>query len=141
MGSCCPPAKSVVIECTVLRVEGETCERCGATVEAVRAAVKDLERMLTPLGVRVTLVEHEASPDETASSNTVMINGRSIDGWLGAEKVETDCPSCAGLLGVESVCCGAVAIGGTVQESYTAEQVREAALTALGLTGEAGCTC
>ena len=33
MAGCgCAPRRTVVIETTVLRVEGETCERCGAMI-------------------------------------------------------------------------------------------------------------
>jgi len=62
-GCCSPTPKSLVIETTVLRVGGETCERCGGTVAAVRSAAQQLETVLTPLGVRVTLIEHAASAE------------------------------------------------------------------------------
>lgn len=140
MSGCCSQRKSLVIETTVLRVEGETCERCGGTVEAVRSAAKELEAMLAPLDVRVTLIEHAASADNIEDSNTVMINGKSIEEWIGAERVSTDCPSCGDLVG-ESTCCGAVSVGGTVQESFSVEQVREAAIAALGLGEPKSCCC
>lgn len=139
MAGCCPPApRSLVIETTVLRVDGETCERCGGTVEAVRSAAQQLETVLTPLGVRVTLVEHAVSADNIEDSNSVMINGRPLEEWVGAERVSTDCPPCGDLVG-GSTCCGAVSVGGSVQESYSVEQVREAAFAALDLGGAGGC--
>lgn len=135
---CCPTApRSLVIETTVLRVDGETCDRCEETVEAVRAAARDLQAELLPANVRVTLIEHSADPDRVPESNTVLINGRSVEEWLGARRVATDCPSCSDLVGT-SVCCGAVEVDGRVQESYTAEQIREAAYAALGIV-DAGC--
>lgn len=141
MGCCTPAPRSIVIESTVLRVDDETCDRCGDTVEAVRAAAAELTVALAPLGVRVTLVEHAATADEIESSNSVMINGRPIEELLGAERVSTDCPSCADLLG-ESTCCAAVRIGDTVQESFTVEQVKDAAITALGaVDAGGGCCC
>ena len=139
MDGCCSPApKSLVIETTVLRVDGETCERCGGTVEAVRSAVAQLETVLTPLGVRVTLIEHAASADNLEDSNSVMINGRSLEEWIGAERVSTDCPSCGDLVG-EAACCGAVSVDGAIQESFSVEQVRDAAFAALGFGGSGGC--
>lgn len=139
MSGCCSSApKSLVIETTVLRVDGETCERCGGTVEAVRSAAKQLESVLTPRGVRVTLVEHAASADNIEDSNSVMINGRSLEEWIGAERVSTDCPSCGDLVG-ESTCCGAVSVGGTVHESFSVDQIQDAAFAALGMGDAAGC--
>ena len=139
MAGCCSPApKSLVIETTVLRADGQTCERCGDTVEAVRSAVAQLEAVLTPLGVRVTLVEHAASADNLDDSNSVMINGRSLEEWIGAERVSTDCPSCGDLVG-EAACCAAVSVGEIVQESFSVEQVRDGAFAALGFGGAGGC--
>lgn len=138
MGCCTPTPRSIVIESTVLRVDDETCDRCSETVDAVRTAAEDLSVSLAPLGVRVTLVEHAATADEIESSNSVMINGRSIEEWLGAERVSTDCPSCGDLIGA-STCCAAVRIGDTVQESFTVEQVKDAAIAALGVVDVGGC--
>jgi len=139
MAGCCPPTpKSLVIETTALRVDGETCERCGDTVEAVRSAVAQLETVLTPLGVRVTLIEHAVGADNLEGSNSVMINGRSLEEWIGAERVSADCPSCTDLVG-EATCCGAVSVGGTIQESFSVEQVRDAAFAALGFGESGGC--
>ena len=139
MAGCCSPApKSLVIETTVLRVDGETCERCGDTVEAVRSAVKQLETVLTPLDVRVTLIEHAASAENLDDSNSVMINGLSLEEWIGAERVSTDCPSCGDLVG-EAACCAAVSVDGAVQESFSVEQVRDGAFAALGFGDAGGC--
>ena len=140
MGCCTPAPRSIVIESTVLRVDDETCDRCGETVEAVRTAAEELTAALAPLGVRVTLVEHATTAEEIESSNSVMINGRPIEDWLGADRVSTDCPSCGDLVG-ESVCCGAVRIGDTVQESFTVEQVKDAAISALGVVDAGGGCC
>lgn len=140
MGCCSPAPRSLVIESTVLRINGETCERCGKTVEAVRTAVKELQTVLTPLNVRVTLIEHAGAEDDVEGSNSVMINGRPIEQYIGAERVSTDCPSCGDLLG-KSTCCPATSVGGTVQESFSVEQVREAAFAALELAGTGGGGC
>lgn len=138
MGCCSSAPRSLVIETTVLRVEGDTCERCGETVEAARSAVKDLQTVLLPLNVRVTLVEHAATTDEIDASNSVVINGRPIEEWLGGKRVGTDCPSCGDLLG-ESTCCGAMEIDGVVRESVSVDQIRDAAFAALGTDDVGGC--
>ena len=139
MSGCgCSAPRSLVIESTVLRVNGETCDRCGNTVEAVRTAVKELETVLTPLNIRVTLIEHAGAEDDVEGSNSVMINGRPIEEYIGAERVSTDCPSCGDLLG-KATCCPANSVGGTIQESFTVEQVRDAAYAALGDAGAGSC--
>lgn len=138
VGCCSSGPKSLVIETTVLRVDGETCERCGGTVEAVRSAAQQLGTVLTPLGIKVTLIEHAASAENLDDSNSVMINGRSLEEWIGAERVSTDCPSCGDLVG-GSACCAAVAVEGVVQDSFSEEQVRDAAFAALDLGGAGGC--
>jgi hypothetical protein len=141
MSSCCAPKRIIAIETTVLRVEGETCNRCGDTVEAVRTAVAELTKALASLQVEVTLTEHAATKENLTDSNSVVINGRPIEEWIGAERVSTECASCGDLVG-ESVCCAAVSVDGAVQESYTAQQVRDAAFAALGATmNTSGCGC
>ena len=140
MGCCSPAPRSVVIETTVLRVDDETCERCGDTVEAARAAARDLQLVLLPLNVRVTLVEHAATAESIEDSNSVFINGRPIEELLGAERVSTDCPSCSDLVG-QSVCCGAVKIGDRVQESYSVEQIRDAVFASLNVVDAGGGCC
>jgi hypothetical protein len=137
-GCCRPASRDLVIETTVLRVAGETCDRCSDTVETVRQAARDLQDALLERNVRVRLIEHAASPDRVDASNTVLINGRPVEEWLGATRVSTDCPSCSELLG-RNTCCGAIEHEGSVHESYTVEQIRDAALTALGIAGEGGC--
>src|SRR5512139_3482262 len=112
------PTRSLVIEATFLRVDGETCDRCSDTQTAVRQAVQALEPALAALGVPVTLVEHDASTEDLVDSNTVVINGRPLEEWLGAERVSTECPSCGDLIG-ESACCSALSVSDRVHESLT----------------------
>lgn len=127
-----------MIETTVLRVNDETCERCGDTVEAARAAARDLQTVLLPMNVRVTLVEHAATAESIEDSNSVFINGSPIEELLGAERIATDCPSCSDLVG-QSVCCGAIKLGDRVQESYSVEQIRDAVFASLNVVDAGGC--
>lgn len=127
-----PGTRGLLIEATFLRVEGETCDRCGDTLSSVRSAVEALATGLAPLDIPVTLMEHDATAENLPDSNTVLINGRSLEEWLGAERVATDCPSCSDLVG-ESVCCSALSMGGAVHESLTADHVMRAALIAIGM--------
>ncbi len=130
----------MVIESTFLQFDGETCDRCTDTQSAVREAVEALQPALAAREIPVTLVEHDVTVDELADSNTVLINGRPLEEWLGAERVSTDCPSCGDLVG-ESVCCSALSVGGEVHESLTVDHVMTASLTALGLMKPSGGCC
>lgn len=138
MSGCCSAARSVIIEATVLRVEGETCDRCSGTIDAARVAARELEAELVPLNVPVTLIEHASASDRIADSNTVLVNGRPVESWIGAQRVSTDCPSCGDLLG-ESTCCSAITVDDELHESYSVDQIREAAFAALGLGDACGC--
>lgn len=139
MATCCGSSRGLTIEATFLRVDGETCDRCETTCDSVREAARKLKAMLEPVRVPVTLIEHDATADQLADSNTVLINGRPLEEWLGAQRVTTACPSCGELIG-ESACCSAVAVDGEVHEALTPELVMSAALAALGIGG-AGCCC
>jgi hypothetical protein len=138
MPGCCSGARSVVIEATVLRVKGQTFDRCSDTLTAVRTASAELEAELAPMNIPVTFVEHATTSERLPDSNTLLINGRALEEWIGAERVQTDCPSCGDLIG-QSACCSAVSTNGVVSESVTVERVRDAALAALGLAGGWGC--
>lgn len=123
--------REITIESAVLRVEGETCERCCSTVDAVREAVARLEPMLAEHHLSVRLVEHSLDASQLERSNSVLVNGRPLEALLGAERVATDCPSCADLVG-ESSCCGALQIGDTVSESPTADMLVAAVMAGVG---------
>lgn len=137
-GCCSSPARTLLIETIAIRVEGQTSGRCTDTVESARIAVHQLQADLEPLGVTVTLIEHDAVSDDLSDSNSVMINGRSVEEWIGAERVLTVCGPCGDLLG-KPVSCGAISIEGSVENSYSVEQIREAAFTALNEYGTGSC--
>ncbi len=142
MAGCgCASRRSVVIETTVLRVEGDTCVRCSATVDNARVAARELAAQLEPLGIQVILVEHATTREDLADSNAVVINGRPIEAWLGARRVETECVSCADLCGEDSVCCGAMVCDGELHESYSVEHIREAVMRAVGVVLSGGGCC
>jgi hypothetical protein len=87
------PSQSLIIDAIFLRADGETCDRCGETLSSVHEAAGALEKGLAALSIPVTLIEHDATAENLPDSNTVLINGRPLEKWLGAERVATDCPS------------------------------------------------
>ena len=138
MAGCCSGARRVIIEATVLRVDGETCDRCGDTLDAVRTAASELEAELASLNVSVMLVEHSTTSERLKDSNTVLVNGRPLESLIGAERVSTECASCGDLVGA-SVCCGATSVDGAISEAVTVNQVRDAVFAALGTDDGCGC--
>ena len=130
MSGCCSTPRTILIEASVLRVEGETCDRCSGTIEAVREAARALEGELSTMNVTVKLVERDAG--SVGDSNVVLINGKPVESLIGARRIETDCPSCSDLTG-QSSCCGAVSVDDEVTESFSEQQIRDAAMAALEL--------
>ena len=137
MGSCCSQPKQVHVELEYLVVDGETCDRCGDTREAVRAAVADARRALPPTLATLDLVERELTAAQLPDSNRVLVNGRPAEEWLGGHAVMSDCPSCGDLVG-ESVCCREVEVGGIRTEAVGRDVVFDAIMAAAGLAGRTG---
>lgn len=142
MSGCgCGRPDSLLIEASFLRVDGETCERCNSTSTAARDAAERLKGVLGPMGVEVVLREYALEMDELDSSNTLRINGRPLEDWLGAERVSTECASCGDLCGYDSVCCSALELEGEVHESPSVDLIMQAALKATGIFGGGGSCC
>ena len=131
MSGCCSGPTRVTVEAAFYMQEGETCERCGDTREATRAAVAEATGLLSPAGVVVVLAERELDRSGIAESNQVLVNGRPVEEWLGGSATESDCPSCADLIG-EPTCCRAVEIDGLVSEALSRETIVGAIMTAAG---------
>ena len=133
MSGCCSGAQRVTVEAGFYVQDGETCDRCGDTRAATRAAVAEAAGQLSPMGIVVELHDVELGRGEIARSNEVLVNGRPVEAWLGGSAIENDCPSCADLLG-EPTCCRAVEIDGVVSEALSREAVTAAIMAAAGLS-------
>jgi hypothetical protein len=79
---------------------GRTCERCGATEEAVGEAYELLKQSLSPLGFRVELQKESLdvatfnkNPNE---SNRIWIGDQPIEELLGAKVGQSPCCSACG---------------------------------------------
>ncbi len=132
MSGCCSPETRISVEVERVMIDGETCERCGSTWDAARAAVAAVVGELAGLGIAVDLHDRPLPADRVADSNRVLVNGRSAEAWLGATAVENDCPSCGDLLG-EPTCCRAYEFDGEVAESLSAELIAQAIRRAAGI--------
>jgi len=109
--------------------EGQTCDRCGATHEALRGAVAKLKQVLAPLGLEPVFETKEISEEsfktDPSASNRVWIAGRALEEWLSADVGASRCCSVCG----ESEC-RTVKVGGVVFEAIPEELILRAALVA-----------
>jgi hypothetical protein len=112
---------------------GQTCERCGLTEKEVHKAFQDLEKSLTPLGIKVIL--EEGSLDSTAcakdisESNRIWIGDRPLEDWLGALVGESSCEFCCTEMGTD-IECRTVTYEGETYETIPANLIVKAGLLA-----------
>ena len=88
--------KTLVIEWQRLLDENEkTCPRCGSTEQEVEKAAETLNRELKPFEIRVTLTKKAIRPEtfkkDVLQSNKIVIAGRTLEEWLGAETGQSRC--------------------------------------------------
>lgn len=108
---------------------GRTCDRCGATYEALQQAVAKLEEALRPLGIEITFetreLDRESFTADPSQSNRVWIAGKPIEEWLGASVASSPCCSVCGVSE-----CRTIELGSDVFEAIPSELVLKAALIA-----------
>ncbi len=76
--------------------DGSICDLSTATQQTVDQASEELRRALAPNGIEVvveTLVPEKAEGGDCLC-NRVLIQGRFVDEWLGADLVKTSCSGC-----------------------------------------------
>ena len=109
--------------------KGQTCDRCGATHEALQRAVAKLKEVLAPLGLEPVLETKEISEESfktyPSASNRVWIAGRALEEWLSADVGASHCCSVCG----ESEC-RTVRFEGVVFEAIPEGLILRAALIA-----------
>lgn len=108
---------------------GETCDRCGATYNALQQAIAKLKDVLRPLGLEPRLeakeIDEESFRTDPSMSNRIWIGDRPLEEWLGARVGSSHCCSVCG----ESEC-RTVEAGGAVFEVLLEELILKAALIA-----------
>jgi len=72
-----------------------TCPRCGSTEHEVEKAAASLDRDLRLFGIKVRLVKKAIRPEDfkkdVLQSNKIMIAGKTMEEWLGAETGQSPC--------------------------------------------------
>ena len=80
--------------------DGQTCNRCGSTEQAVANAVATLTDMLRPLDIVPVLttieIPEETFVEDTVASNQITIAGKTLEHWLGGETGASECSSVCG---------------------------------------------
>lgn len=113
----------------LLDAQGRTCDRCGATEQAVRQAAADLEQALHVLGIEVQLKVHQLDPARFAQapleSNRLWIADAPLEHWLGASSGQSRCCSACG-----DSDCRTLQLGEQVYEAIPAELILRAGLLA-----------
>ncbi len=108
---------------------GATCPRCADTGDGVREAADLLTTALSALGVRVRLDEVVIDPADFAAaplaSNLIVINGRSLEDWLGGTSGQSECCDVCGPND-----CRTVEVDGSSYEAIPATLVVRAGLLA-----------
>ncbi len=88
--------KTLSIEWQRLLDEHEqTCPRCGSTEQEVEKAVLSLKQTLKSAGIDVRLLKKAINPQrfkkDVLQSNKILIAGKTLEDWLGAETGQSPC--------------------------------------------------
>lgn len=79
----------------LLDEQNKTCPRCGSTEQEVEKAVLRLKQALTSSGITVRLVKKAIDPErfknDVLQSNKILIAGKELEEWLGAETGQSPC--------------------------------------------------
>jgi hypothetical protein len=113
----------------LVNAQGQTCNRCGNTYEALQRAVAKLKHVLAPLGLEPTLetkeIHKESFQSDPSASNKIWIAGKPLEDWLGADVGSSSCCSVCG-----DAECRTVEVEGTVFEAIPEDLILRAALVA-----------
>lgn len=93
------------IEWRHLVEDGNTCERCDSTGQALKQVVASLSEKCRAGGWEINLTDTALGSDAIAESNSILLNGTPIEEILpGAAVGESHCESCCEILGSRTNC-------------------------------------
>ena len=108
---------------------GQTCDRCSCTGDSTEAAFEKLKRCLAEMGIDVLLkqktIDQAAFSVDPIQSNQILIDGKTIETWLGAA---TGHSPCCGPCGDNE--CRTISIDGRTYEAVPERLVLRAGLLA-----------
>lgn len=93
--------KTLVLEWQrLLDEQKQTCPRCGSTEQEIEKAVSSLRKELAIYGIDVTLrkraMDAETFKKDALQSNKIMIEGKTLEEWLGAIAGRSTCCEACG---------------------------------------------
>lgn len=88
--------KTLVIEWQrLLDEQKQTCPRCSSTEQEIEKAANGLKRELAPYGIEVSLrktaIDPESFKKDVLGSNKIVIAGKTLEDWLGAQTGQSKC--------------------------------------------------
>ncbi len=135
-------SKTITIKWQRLVSEGETCPRCTSTGEELDKAVKILEKTLTPLSIRVSLIKEEIPVSDFQNdpmvSNRIWINNRLLEDYLNAGTGQSQCCDICG-----DSKCRTIEADGRVYEAVPSDLIVKAGISAASelIVKKGGKTC
>ncbi len=115
--------QKIIVEFFRYEKEGATCCRCSDSTDIVRKIVGEFKDK-NP-GIEIHLKEIPLNEESIGLSNTIRINGKDIRDIVGEKgMVLTDCPSCSGLIGRNTVC-NSYIYKGKIFDSLPEDMLRE----------------
>jgi len=113
----------------LLDTGGSTCDRCGETERSVDEAHRLLAASLKPLGIHVSLVKAQLSPErfklDPGESNRIWIAEQPLETILGAKSGMSRCGGCCG-----DSACRTTVVDGRTYETIPPELIVRAGLKA-----------
>ena len=104
----------------VTQDDGSICDLSTDTQKSVEQACVDLRQTLAPHGVRVDVktLTPEKVDGADCLCNRVLIQGRYVDEWLGADMVKTGCSGCPNQQGCDQTAASGDGCGGQYEMVY-----------------------
>ncbi|HOV90055.1 MAG TPA: DUF2703 domain-containing protein [Syntrophorhabdaceae bacterium] len=116
--------QKIIIEFYRYEKEGATCCRCRDSTDIVIKIVREFKHKNPE--IEIDLKEILLDEDGIDISNKIKIDGKDIRDVVGEKgKILTDCPSCSGLIGRDTIC-NSYIYKGKIFDSIPEEMLREA---------------
>lgn len=96
--------KELKIEWRHYDEEGETCTRCNSTGDNIQKVIRAISASSDFDNAKITFEETKLKADKMSKSNTILINGATIENILDGSASENYCHSCSCLAGKGSNC-------------------------------------
>ena len=96
--------KQLHIEWKHYEKEGQSCERCSATGKTLYEVIQGLRQELGERNVHIDFTETALPESSISESNTILINGHTLEEILHYTPSSSNCPSCSCLTGKETTC-------------------------------------